>query len=118
MTQIKVYNDNKEVFSGSSLQFLKDNQYDEDIISLIDNAYLNGTAEQDFISGNWRIEKLIPVELLIDNVWENALLTQTEYNTIYNELNNTPIWYQYEIELLNGEKVDIGIIDDMNKKLQ
>lgn len=52
-------------------------------------------------------------ELLIDDEWVKVELTEQQAKDIVNELNGEcVINKQYDIQLITGEVVDLGIIDD------
>ncbi len=55
--RIKVYNDGEEVFHGLSEQFLMDNDWDEEVQDMIDEAKKNGSATRNFYhSGEWEVK--------------------------------------------------------------
>jgi glucokinase len=57
---IKVYNNNKLVFTGDAEEFLTDNEYDEDVVEMVQEAEQQGTAEKEFFgSGIWKVEKFL-----------------------------------------------------------
>ena len=56
---INVYNDDDLVFTGHSVNFAKDNDYDEDVLEMIQECIKNGNSERDFFhSGNWKLENI------------------------------------------------------------
>lgn len=55
---VKVYNDGKEVFSGSVSQFLADNDNDEWLTKECEKLNKVNHIEFREISGDWRIEKI------------------------------------------------------------
>lgn len=55
---IRVYNDNALVFSGTLEKFLEDNQYDPDVVEECKQLQYKDVITMNFFhSGEWRIEK-------------------------------------------------------------
>ena len=46
------------VFSGDAQKFIDDNQGDDDVIAMVEDAEKYGETTQSFISGLWRVEKI------------------------------------------------------------
>lgn len=55
---IRVYNNNNLVFIGDTEEFLKDNEYDEEVAEMVQEAEQQGKAERLFFGGNWRVERM------------------------------------------------------------
>ena len=54
---IKVYNDESLVFVGEAAKMIEDNEGNEDVIDMIEEAGQFGECEKNFYSGTWRIER-------------------------------------------------------------
>lgn len=55
--------------------------------------------------------KKMECELLICSQWKPAKLTLAEYKNILKELKGSGINKEYPIRLLDGDIIDLGIID-------
>lgn len=56
---VKVYNNNKLVFTGTLLGFLEDNQFDEELLEICKGLLTNSEVNFSYFSGEWRIRRLV-----------------------------------------------------------
>jgi len=52
---IKVFCDGEQVFCGSAAQMLADNDGDEDVEEMLEEAINNGTVTRRYFSGEWTV---------------------------------------------------------------
>lgn len=70
---------------------------------------------KDFYEENFMEEKNYCAMLLVDDIWQEAFLSDKDIQRIQDDLNG--LWgSQYLVTLANGEVVDVGIVDNIKIK--